>query len=202
MSKCGCSWKDLVKWIMPFMLSPKDEYNAPPEPMVEAYVRLAAYNFAFKSGSIREKVRMDLNKGVCDYFINTTSDVLTIKKIEINGMELTTDEYEIDNQTIFLNQVPTCEVQDGLMIEYSMAPCTDGTCDVPEGMCTRYRQAIINGALGMLYSMSNMDWYNANEAQRYNDDFEDSITEARADSIRRTNSRRCNLLDSKKRYIT
>lgn len=203
MDKCTCTWKDLVKWIMPYVTSPNDEFNGAPEPMVEAFVRRTANDFAHKSGVLVEKHYADIDCGVIDYPIalSRSTELVSIKRVSVNEIPLDKSDYNVDDDMLFLNNVPACDIKEGLCVEYTYAPCTEGSCSVPEGFCTRYREAIIDGALHHLLSMPNMDWYSRGDAQMHQENYNIAVSSARTDIKKRKNNNKRSVYDIKTRFI-
>lgn len=203
MASCPCEWKDFTKWILPYVSSPSDEFKRPPKGVIESFIRRTAHDFAVKTGVLRKKVYYDISCGVIDYPIISVEaeDILSYKEVAINGDSLDSSQYEIIDDVLFLEEIPSCDIVEGLCIEYSYAPCTDGICDVPEDFCTRYREAILSGTLMHLLSMPNMDWYSAGESQRYSSEYQNYISRAKRDIRKRKSSRRKNIYDIKTRFI-
>ena len=198
---CSCTWKDLVKWVKPYLISPKDAYIEPPKGMIEAFVRRSAYDFAIRSGSLRKKAYYDINCGVVDYPIEVDETINDIIEVRVNGRKLERDEFYHEDEIIYLECKPTKDIEGGICIIYSYAPCTEENCDVPEDFCTHYREAIINGALSNLLAMPQMDWYSATESQRYSDMYEQSISRSKTSIRKRKGGRRGNICDIRTKFI-
>ena len=198
---CECTWDSLVKWVMPFVMSADDEHTSPPTGLLKAFVRRVAYDFAVRSGSLRKTEYYDLNCGVKDYPIEIDETLVNVWKVKINGEDVDKDMYYFQDDVLYLESNPKCDIEGGLAIEYSYAPCTEGTCDVPEELCTHYREAIINGALSHLLAMPHMDWYSATESKRYSDMYERSISRSKTSARKLKGGRRGNICDIRTKFI-
>lgn len=203
MNKCSCTWQDLVKWVMPYVTSPKDEFNGAPEPMVEAYIRRVANDFAHKTGVLRQKYYADIDCGVYDYPIDFTrsTELVSVKKVTVNERELDKSEYFIEDDKLLLAWKPNCDIREGLCVEYSYAPCTEGSCEVPEGFCTRYREAIINGAISHLLDMPSMDWYAEGASNEYRMKYLDAVGDAKSDIRKRRGGNNKSIYNIRTRFI-
>lgn len=203
MASCPCKWEDFSKWIISYVSSPSDEFKAPTDVYIKDHVKRTAYDFAFKTGALRKKAYYDIACGVVDYPIICVEkeDILSYKSVTLNGEKLSSDQYEVRDEVLYLTDCPSCDIVEGLCVEYSYAPCTDDLCDVPQELCSRYREAVIAGTLSTLLSMPNMDWYSVGEAERQSDKYEMYIANAKVDSRKRSSSRRKNIYDIKTRFI-
>lgn len=200
---CPCSWEDFTKWIIPYVSSAKDEFKRPPAGLIQAFVRRVAYDYARQTGVLRKEVYVDAVCGVCDYPVPCLSseDVLSYKMVRYNGYTLGDSDYELRSDVLYLAQAPISDLFDGICIEYSYAPCLDGSCDIPPEFCSRYREPIIAGTLAHLLGMPNMDWFSATSSKMYADQYESFLAKGRVDIRKRRSSRRKTIYDATTRFI-
>ena len=180
MPSCPCKWKDFVKWIKPFTTSASDVFKGAPDNVIESYVRRVAHDFAMDSGVLRKRAYFDLVCGVADYPIMSVEneDIISYKKVTVNGCELTKNQYRIIDEILYLERKPCDDIEEGICIEYSYAPCTDVSCEVPDDFCTRYRSTIIDGVLAEMLSMESMDWYSPAQADKRQDKYDLGVSRA------------------------
>lgn len=200
---CPCTWEDFTKWIIPYVSSPKDEFKRPPSDMIQCYVRRVAYDFATKTGVLRRKVYADQACGVGDYPVPCLEqeDILSYKSVRVNGQLLYPEQYEIKEDVLYLINKPCDDLAGAICIEYSYAPCLDGSCEVPEDFCSRYREAIISGTLAHLLGMPNMDWFSAPSAEIHRGFYDSYISRGKVDIRKRKSSSRKSMYDIRTRFI-
>ena len=202
MITCPCTWTDFIKWVIPYVASPKDEFKRAPDAMIEQFVRRVAYDFAFDAGVLRDEFCQDVQCGVVDYPIQhaVCHEVVSIKAVILDDIPLTKRDYYSENEIVYLNDAPIADLRNGLCIRYAFAPCMETECAVPDVFCGRYREAIIAGTIAKLLAMPSMDWYSATESERQKEKYDTLLSRARS-NIRNRSGRRKTIYDASTRFI-
>ena len=165
-----------------------------PDSIAIEYLRQAAHTFARESRLLERTVRITLQQGVGDYYLEQGSEQITlIKSVRLddkccqrrecfNPLQLCDGFKFFPPDKIVLNELP--KVDGGVLeVVYYAAPTQD-TCEIDKLLFDRHHDAIVNGALSELLLMSKYDFSDFRLAAIYEQRFNRSIAQAKIDVAR------------------
>lgn len=175
-----------------------------PDDVALEYIRQAAHTLARDSRLLKRELRLDVQAGVRDYYIqageneqvhlihsvgyhNTHSQricgcggescFVALKQCRSNHFS-----FELPDK-IILAKSPKEDGESELIVNYFAMP-TQNCCEVDSLIYDRYHDVVVNGALSWLLVMRHYEFADPNMAMMYNKEFRRGVTQAKIDTMR------------------
>ena len=185
--KAGCvSIKDFAVRVVPHAAGA-------PMNVIEDNVQMVVQDFAKRTGVLERVLSFETQAGVCEYFLDVPCEELIhrINKVTDNDCycpkpererpckDLCRDAFFFEPKcTLYLAPMPKCDGQK-IYVEATMIPKRNA-CTVDDRLFDYHSQAIIDGTIARLASMSQADWANAGVAARKDREYEEAVSCASA----------------------
>lgn len=160
-----------------------------PMNVIEDNVQMVLQDFAKRTGIIERVICIETQAGVCRYELDVPCDELIhrINKVTDNDCycpdplrdrphfdQCIGDKYYFEPKcTLYLAPTPQCDGQK-IYVEVTTIP-SRAVCEVDDRFFEYHSQAIVDGTIARLASMSQSEWSNAGVAARKDREYEDQL---------------------------
>lgn len=175
-----------------------------PDDVALEYIRQAAHTLARESRLLKRELRLDVQAGVRDYYIQAgdNEQVHLIHSVGYHNMhsqricgcggescfvalkQCRSNHFSFEPpDKIILAKSPKEDGESELIVNYFAMP-TQNCCEVDSLIYDRYHDVVVNGALSWLLVMRHYDFAEPQMAMLYNKEFRKGITAAKIDTMR------------------
>lgn len=168
--------------------------NGVPDSIAIEYLRQSALTVARESRLLERKVRIELQEGVDDYYLENGSEQISLvksitlgdrcnrKRTCVQPFKLCNDFRFYPPDKIVLDKLPENDGEFMEVVYYAMP--TQDTCEIDKLMYDRYHDVIVNGALADLLSMSKYEFSDTGLSYLYEQKFNRGIASIKIDVSR------------------
>ena len=179
------SLEEFLPHVLAAVVGSEDGPTLPKEAAL-SYIRNSAINFSDKTGIIKRKIKVDLQCGLSEYLVETPDceTILRISDVSLGQFNCQPDcmswswgevDFQFDDDTLIICPAPKEDVEDGLYIEAIVAPSQD-SCEVDYQLYSKWKDAIVNGALSEIHLMSNQPWSSLGRSDLRRKQFEEAVS--------------------------
>lgn len=175
-----------------------------PDDVALEYIRQAAHTLARESKLLKRELRLDVQAGVRDYYIQAgdNEQVHLIHSVGYHNMhsqricgcggescfvalkQCRSNHFSFEPpDKIILAKSPKEDGESELIVQYFAMP-TQNACEVDKLIFERYHDVVVNGALSWLLMMRQYDFADPQMAMLYSKEFRKGITGAKIDTMR------------------
>lgn len=186
------SWVEFIPYI-------SLEVQGVPDEIAAHNIRLAAIEFASRTGAIRQTVCIDAQACVDNYCVEF-DDCYRVKAL--NRVCYGGRDYKAMRQwshcppacsyfyehpcDLYISPAPSCDERDAIEVEVVLIPGQD-SCFVDRKIYDEYAEVIAHGARQRLLMIPDTEWYDPRMAGYYSAQFRKGIAQAKQDVMRRNN---------------
>lgn len=169
-----------------------------PDDVALEYLRQAAQTLARDSLLLKRELRLDVQAGVRDYYLDNgdaeqvhyVDEIHLGKRKPCSGFHYKPMRYFAcgaftfePNDKIILQKAPLADAENQLYVRYFAMP-TQNACEVDKLLFDRYHDVVVNGALSQLLLMRQYAFADPQMAMMYERHFKQGIAQAKIDVMR------------------